>query len=149
MNGVHLLVATELDGMKVLLVHLMILLWMVKPRLCVLSVDVVNRCINTIKEEKTSLSFKNSTTVINRIFSESCNPDFVDIDGDNCRKYIVNEWCSTFGGNGTGWDESYGTFEDFAVNGQTAAVCPQCGCGGGNLMYYYYEIKENITILNC
>ena len=73
---------------------------------------------------------------------ESCNPDFVDIDGDNCQKYIVNEWCSTFGGNGTGWDESYGTFEDFAVNGKTAAVCPQCGCGGGNLMYCNYEIKE-------
>ena len=54
----------------------------------------------------------------------------MDIDGDNCEKYRVNEWCSSSGGQGPRWDESYGTFEDFAVNGQTAAVCPQCGCEG-------------------
>ena len=55
----------------------------------------------------------------------------MDSDGDNCEEYKVNQWCSSSGGYGTGWDESVGTFEDFAVNGQTAVVCPQCGCEGG------------------
>jgi len=59
----------------------------------------------------------------------SCNPNFVDKDGDNCRRYIRRKWCSSTGGYGTGWSTTWGTFEDYAKNGQTALVCPQCGCG--------------------
>ena len=90
---------------------------------------------------------QNSSSVINCDFLEICNSDFVDIDGDNCEKYILKQWCSSSGGYGTGWYWNYGSFEDFAVNGQTAAVCPQCGCEGGFQMYHYLEIKENIIIV--
>ena len=55
----------------------------------------------------------------------------MDKDGDNCRKYIRRKWCSSTGGYGSGWRSAWGTFEDYAVNGQTALVCPQCGCGAG------------------
>ena len=38
------------------------------------------------------------------------------------------------GGYGTHWNtygHMGGTFEDYAVNGETALVCPECGCQDG------------------
>ena len=64
----------------------------------------------------------------------------MDSAGDNCEEYKINEWCSSSGGYGTRWNESVGTFDDFAVDGQTAAVCPQCGCG--NEIRCINNIKE-------
>ena len=60
--------------------------------------------------------------------SETCNPDFIDKEGFGCQRYADSKWCSNNGGEGEGWDASWGSLERFAVNGQTAAVCPQCGC---------------------
>jgi len=58
----------------------------------------------------------------------TCNPNFVDSVGDDCYQYAINEWCTSTGGYGSGWIWT-DTFDDYATNGQTAAVCPQCGCG--------------------
>ena len=65
-------------------------------------------------------------------FSGTCNPNFVDSDGDDCHRYAIYKWCLPTGGYGPGWTWTE-TFEDYATNGQTAAVCPQCGCGQGNI----------------
>ena len=72
----------------------------------------------------------------NFLFSENnCNPNFVDKNGANCAKYQEKKWCMPTGGYGTHWNcqncayrHMGGTFEDYAVNGETALVCPQCGC---------------------
>ena len=63
-------------------------------------------------------------------FLENCNPNFVDSDGANCGKYREKKWCHN-GGYGHFWgtySHNGGTMEDYAVNGETALVCPQCGC---------------------
>ena len=64
-------------------------------------------------------------------FSENCNPNFVDKNGANCAKYREKKWCFPSGGYGHFWgtyDHEGGTMEDYAVDGETALVCPQCGC---------------------
>jgi len=43
--------------------------------------------------------------------------------------YKLFKYCTSTGGYGSGWDDSYGAFKDYAKNGQDATVCPQCGCG--------------------
>jgi len=63
--------------------------------------------------------------------SGNCNPNFVDKNGANCAKYQEKKWCMPTGGYGTHWNtygHMGGTFEDYAVNGETALVCPECGC---------------------
>jgi len=45
-----------------------------------------------------------------------------------CQRYIDEQWCTENGDYGTAW--RWGSFNDYAnVEGQTARVCPQCGCG--------------------
>ena len=63
---------------------------------------------------------------------QNCNSAFTDSTGDDCETYRSKKYCTSTGGYGSGWKMSYGTFEKFAKNGQTANVCPQCGCSGGN-----------------
>ena len=60
------------------------------------------------------------------------NPNFTDRDGFNCKDYERNKYCTSTGGYGEGWyRELFGTFEDNRnSNGETARVCPQCGCNG-------------------
>ena len=74
------------------------------------------------------------TSKLNSNVSESCkaNPNFTDSDGYNCEYYAKNEYCTSTGGYGGGWvRELFGTFEDMTnSNGETARVCPQCGCKG-------------------
>ena len=64
----------------------------------------------------------------------TCDRDFRDKQGMNCKMYAYFKWCNTFGNYGDGWDSNiFGTFEDSAdSNGNTAIVCPQCGCKGHN-----------------
>lgn len=60
----------------------------------------------------------------------NCNPEFVDSRGNNCQAYANNRWCTTAGKHGPGWKNSWGTVYDYlSTKGQTAFVCPQCGCG--------------------
>ena len=60
------------------------------------------------------------------------NPNFVDSDGYSCKGYERNRYCTSTGGYGEGWDRViFGSFEDMAnSDGETARVCPQCGCKG-------------------
>ena len=67
------------------------------------------------------------TNCLLKFNSGRCKPNFYDRYGVNCEEYIEHKWCSSSGGYGTGW--TWGTFEDYSNNGQTALVCPQCGCG--------------------
>ena len=66
-------------------------------------------------------------------FFSGCNPNFVDSIDETCEDYINKGYCSSNGGYGEWWP--YGrTFEQYAnANGETASVCPQCGCKAGNL----------------
>jgi len=63
-----------------------------------------------------------------------CNPNFVDSSGDSCDTYSSNGWCTPDGNDfergiyGEHWDWDWGTFDDYSNNGETAVVCPQCGC---------------------
>ena len=62
------------------------------------------------------------------------NPHFVDSKGYNCKQYAEYKWCTSTGGYGEGrkphetWN-----FEDFAKDGETGVVCPECGCQGDEL----------------
>ena len=62
------------------------------------------------------------------------NPNFTDRDGFNCKDYERNKYCTSTGGYGEGrkphetWN-----FEDFAKDGETGVVCPECGCKGDEL----------------
>ena len=60
-----------------------------------------------------------------------CNGYFADSDGEKCDAYEFKNYCSKKGGYGDGWGENWGTFRDYAKGGQTARVCPQCGCVNG------------------
>ena len=64
-----------------------------------------------------------------------CNPDFVDSGNTNCQDHIDLDYCTSSGGYGQGWDKNWGTFDNYATNGQTALVCPQCGCSDGKLIW--------------
>eukprot|EP00418_Pyrodinium_bahamense_P086021 CAMPEP_0179072836 /NCGR_PEP_ID=MMETSP0796-20121207/32260_1 /TAXON_ID=73915 /ORGANISM="Pyrodinium bahamense, Strain pbaha01" /LENGTH=440 /DNA_ID=CAMNT_0020770009 /DNA_START=28 /DNA_END=1347 /DNA_ORIENTATION=- len=46
--------------------------------------------------------------------------EWKDVDGDSCRTYASNDWCTAAGGYGPGWDEAWGTFTDFAAGGLAA-----------------------------
>jgi len=58
-----------------------------------------------------------------------CNPNFVDKDGDNCQAYADENYCTINGDYGKDWNLNE-EFKDYAVNGEDATVCPQCGCIG-------------------
>ena len=58
-----------------------------------------------------------------------CNPDFVDSGDDSCQTYSDKNWCTSSGDYGDAWKDHWGTFSDFSKNGESATVCPQCGCG--------------------
>ena len=60
-----------------------------------------------------------------------CNSAFTDSTGDNCENYKNKNYCSNTGGYGSGWQRSWGNFTTFAKYGETARVCPQCGCISG------------------
>ena len=65
------------------------------------------------------------------IVSSKCNSNFVDSGGDNCQAYFDSNYCTSTGGYGQTWNYGWGTFEDYSTNGETAFVCPQCGCSEG------------------
>ena len=63
---------------------------------------------------------------------EKCNKSFVDTHGDTCQKYLSRHWCSSTGGYGENWHDGLGSFENYSTNGESALVCPQCGCHSGS-----------------
>ena len=71
----------------------------------------------------------------------SCNAGWHDRNSTydherDCDTYLREGWCEgdAYGPN---WKKEWGTFEDLAdADGNTALVCPQCGCGQGKLFSY-------------
>jgi len=62
-----------------------------------------------------------------------CDSTWRSRDGTTCQRYAENRFCA-HGTYGSGWKESYGTFENWADSeGRTALVCPECGCKGGDV----------------
>jgi hypothetical protein len=59
------------------------------------------------------------------------NPaDWQSSTGYSCQDYQASMWCTQDGGYGSGWGESWGTFQDYATGNKSAlTVC--CVCGGG------------------
>jgi hypothetical protein len=57
---------------------------------------------------------------------------WVSAGGSDCATYYLSEYCTLSGGYGAGWEESYGTFDLWAVSG-IGPVSACCGCGGGAL----------------
>ena len=70
---------------------------------------------------------------------------WVDVDGDDCDKYQILDWCTPDGGYGVGWGDPSTNpgFEEFAVDG-IAATDACCGCGGG-----FTAIAELLTVVDC
>ena len=61
-----------------------------------------------------------------------CNPYFVDSQGHGCKTYADMKYCRINGDYGENWNP-YETFEYYAVNGEDATSCPQCGCQGNKI----------------
>ena len=79
-----------------------------------------------------------STKVHSFVFYETlgdCNADFLDSMGYTCKEYIDNEYCTPNGGYGENWKDSWGPIRDYAMNGNDAFDCPECGCGGSTICY--------------
>ena len=54
--------------------------------------------------------------------------DWMDSEKNTCSTYVLNKWCTSDGGYGTGWDFSWGSFATFATQNHSAfQAC--CGCG--------------------
>merc|ERR1711897_12012 len=53
--------------------------------------------------------------------------------GSTCADYVSKSWCTPDGDYGSGWvfNDEWGTFDTWAVNGVAANVAC-CGCGGGS-----------------
>jgi len=58
-------------------------------------------------------------------------PDWTDADGDGCYSYVFNGFCTASGGHGAEWDEDWGGFDAFTMNGYDASTAC-CSCGGGS-----------------
>ena len=68
----------------------------------------------------------------------------MDSKGYNCTQYAEYNWCTSTGGYGEGWKPHEPLiFEDFAKDGETGIVCPECGCKGDKLSStgYFYRIN--------
>ena len=63
-------------------------------------------------------------------FSGSCDPEWKSPSGETCDSYAEKSYCTAKGEYGSEWKAEWGTFQDWAVDGQGASVCPQCGCEG-------------------
>jgi len=69
-----------------------------------------------------------------------CNPYFVDSQGHGCKTYADMKYCRINGDYGENWNP-YETFEYYAVNGEDATSCPQCGCQ--EIEYVDYDVNSD------
>jgi len=60
--------------------------------------------------------------------SSKCDANWISNSESTCKMYEDNNWCTKDGSYGTGWIDSFGIFDKWAVDGRSALVCPQCGC---------------------
>ena len=59
-----------------------------------------------------------------------CKADFVDKEGQNCKRYASMQYCTPNGDIGKNWHPDFGKFEDYGKDGYDARSCPECGCKG-------------------
>ena len=59
---------------------------------------------------------------------DKCNADFVDGDGDTCKTYLDEKYCTPDGGYGENWKPKWDSFSEQQVDGYDARNCPECGC---------------------
>eukprot|EP00667_Euglena_gracilis_P001438 EG_transcript_1439 len=57
--------------------------------------------------------------------------DWTDRYGSTCEDYVNNQWCTSSGGYGPGWDASQPGFSSFNARGINDNIAPTacCGCG--------------------
>ena len=73
-----------------------------------------------------------------------CNPSYKDKDNQTCNSYIKNNWCTETGTQGSAWDNfpQYPPIDEyFNEDGESPLVCPQCGCGKGNNVLEYCDLR--------
>ena len=80
----------------------------------------------------------------------NCNANFVDSSNDTCSDYADNNYCTSDGSNdgyGTEWNkDEWGSFDDYKNDdGETALVCPECGCKGGIKQFFIILILHGYS----
>ena len=73
-----------------------------------------------------------------------CNPNYKDKDNQTCNSYVKNNWCTETGTQGSAWDNfpQYPPIDEyFNEDGESPLVCPQCGCGKGNNVLEYCDLR--------
>jgi len=64
-------------------------------------------------------------------------------DPKTCKIYAEREYCAG-GTYGSGWDNGWGTFENYADSkGRTALVCLECGCKADDLRNWFSRANNN------
>jgi len=92
----------------------------------------INIVITDFVEE---YNFIENVLALNRGRGTGCFNDWKagnhrDNNPKTCQRYIEEKWCTEEGDFGPSWKDKWGSFTDYAdANGNTAWVCPQCGCG--------------------
>jgi len=66
-------------------------------------------------------------SLISAALLDHCNQFFIDSLGRTCEEYDDDKYCKKNGDYGKNWNNA-STFEDYAVDNETALHCPQCGC---------------------
>ena len=71
-----------------------------------------------------------------------CNPEWKSGDkGRSCTEYKEFKYCTITGDYGSGWKiDEWGPFVN-GTGGESALVCPECGCKEKGIVYLLYAIK--------
>jgi hypothetical protein len=97
-------------------------------------ITFTSRRLVEAEEDNAEVEDKQETATGRRRLTCTDNPsDWVSSSssGSTCTDYVNNNYCTSSGGFGTGWQSSYGVFDDYATDGIDASeAC--CGCGGGS-----------------
>ena len=55
--------------------------------------------------------------------------NWTSAENKTCSDYKKENYCTSEGELGDGWEIEWGVFEDYAdKNNKSAKVCPECGC---------------------
>jgi hypothetical protein len=66
---------------------------------------------------------------------EDWPPGWVSSSGINCSSYEENSYCTRGGGYGVGWQDTFGSFDVYGVDG-ISPLHACCACGGGAGAWY-------------
>lgn len=112
-----------------------------------ISVDGMQKPVGDRRSEKALEDLRSGRTC------EDNPADWQSSTGYSCQDYSASMWCTLEGGYGSGWGESWGTFQDYATSNKSAlTVC--CVCGGGYrasqsqqvYLSYTLSMAENMSL---